>query len=147
MTIESVLGKISDAEYTNLEVDPVHLTSEQMAKGHQKLRSESGAELKVSLSKGAVLEDGDVLTANDSSVVAVQAAEEDIISVSSGSKNEWAAAAYVLGNLHKPVRFSVDAIRTPYAPESAAALDEADINYNRALDRLLGRRIRAVGAK
>ena len=147
MAIEKILGKISDPEYTSLEVDLVLLTSEQMAKGHQKLRSESGAELKVSLSKGAVLEDGDVLTTNDSGVVAVQAAEEDIISVSSGSKNEWAAAAYVLGNLHKPVRFSAEAIRTPYAPESAAALDEAGIHYDRALDRLLGRRIRAAGAK
>lgn len=147
MAIEKVLGKLSDPEYKNLRVDSVQLTSEQMAKGHQKLRSESGAEVKVSLSKGAVLEDGDVLTASDSGVVAIYAAEEDIISVSSGSKSEWAAAAYVLGNLHKPVRFSMEAIRTPYAPESAAALEEAGIDYERAQDRLLGRRIRAVGAK
>lgn len=147
MTIQKALGNLSDPKYAAMTLDPVRLTSEEMAKGHQKIRSESGRELKISLSKGSVLEDGDILWADGAVVVAIKAAEEDVICISAGSKPDWAAAAYVLGNLHKPVRFSNDAVRTPYAPESASALNEAGIEYERKSERLLGRRIRAVGAK
>lgn len=147
MTIERILGKITDAIFRDMDVDPVYLTSEQMAKGHQKISSESGHQLKISLPKGEVLEDGDVLWVENSMIVAVQAAAEDVISVESGSKLNWASAAYILGNLHKPVRFSEEAVRTPYAPESASALDEANITYHRKEEKLRGRRIRAVGAK
>jgi len=147
MMLQQVLGNVSDSDYAAMTLDPIYLTSEQMAKGHQKIRSESGTEINLSLPKGVALEDGDVLACEGSVMIAVQAIEEDLINISSGSKCDWAAAAYTLGNLHKPVRFSADAIRTPYTAESVAALEKAGIDYKRTTERMLGRRIRAVGAK
>ncbi|KWX68631.1 hypothetical protein ASJ79_17075 [Mycobacterium sp. NAZ190054] len=121
------------------------LTADERARGHLKVRSEGGREVRISLDRGSELDDGDVLAMEGNVAVVVQAREEDILVVAPQTAKDWGTAAFVMGNLHRPVRFSDDAMRTPYEHSTGLALDEAGIAYTRTTAPLVGRRIRAVG--
>ncbi|WP_018602596.1 urease accessory protein UreE [Mycobacterium sp. 155] len=141
--VTAKLGSIETID--SVEIDPVILTADERARGHMKVRSEGGREVRISLDRGSDLDDGDVLAMDGHVAVVVQACDEDILVVSPATARDWGAAAFVMGNLHRPVRFSDDAMRTPYEHSTGQALDEAGIAYTRTTAPLVGQRIRAVG--
>lgn len=143
--VTEVLGAAEDPQFRDLEVDPIILTADERARGHLRVTSESGRVLKVSLDRGAELSDGDVLTVEGNTKIVVQAQPEDILVLSPPTARQWGVASFVLGNLHRPVRFTDESIHTPYEHSTAQALEEAEIPYERAQAPLVGQRIKAVG--
>lgn len=141
--VTAKLGSIATMD--SVEIDPVVLTADERARGHMKVRSEGGREVRISLDRGCDLDDGDVLAMDGNVAVVVRARDEDILVVSPATAKDWGTAAFVMGNLHRPVRFSDDAMRTPYEHSTGLALDEAGIPYMRMTAPLVGQRIRAVG--
>ena len=63
----------------------------------------TGRELAVVLARGSVLRGGDVLVAEDGSLVAVRAAPQAVLRVTAATPLGLLRAAYHLGNRHIPV--------------------------------------------
>ncbi|PUE48024.1 urease accessory protein UreE [Limnohabitans sp. 2KL-1] len=75
----------------------------------------SGRRLGVFLPRGTVVRGGDVLVAEDGSLVSVQAAPQDVLRITActehGSPFDLTRAAYHLGNRHVPIELQPDHIK------------------------------------
>lgn len=63
-----------------------------------------GREVHFFLPRGNVLVDGDILVADDGSMIRVVAADQDVVTIASASAHQLMRAAYHLGNRHIPVQ-------------------------------------------
>ena len=63
-----------------------------------------GREAHFFLPRGNVLVDGDILVADDGSMIRVVAADQDVVTIASASAHQLMRAAYHLGNRHIPVQ-------------------------------------------
>ena len=91
------------AEKTSLANHVVTLTFDQRKKSRQKTRLDNGTDAALFLERGTVLRGGDMLVADDGSVVLIRAAEELVSTVTAGDARTLARAAYHLGNRHVPL--------------------------------------------
>lgn len=122
--------------------DRLVLDADQRASPHFSAFTESGRRLRVSLDRGAELEDGDVLIADSGFAVAVAAAEEDLIVLRPGNAiRDWAVACYQLGNLHRPLRVTGQDILTPRDAQVEAMLTKLGIPFRAARQPFTGERL------
>jgi urease accessory protein len=82
----------------------VVLPFEQRQKSRLRVRLSSGAEAGLFLERGGVLRGGDLLLADDGTVVEVVAAAETVSTVRASDAWHLLRAAYHLGNRHVPVQ-------------------------------------------
>lgn len=129
--ITSVIGTVSDLKGTFLHEDCLPLTSEGRSSAHMSALTEGGRRIRISLPRGTELNDGDVLARDGDTVIVVRAANEDLFSVAPQTARLWGVAAFHLGNLHRPVRFSDDAMLTPADLMVADVLRESGIDFER----------------
>ncbi len=80
-------------------------------KSRLRVRLPDGREAGIILQRGSSLRDGDLLRADDGSVLRVQAAAEPVASVNSSDKLLLARACYHLGNRHVPLQIDAGGIR------------------------------------
>ena len=78
MIIDRIIGKLGDYENSGLRVDRVMLDHYDMAKPHQKLRSQDGTVIGLSLEHGEHLFCGAVIYADDEKLIAVDLIPEDV---------------------------------------------------------------------
>lgn len=128
--ITSVMGTVSDMAGTAGGEDAVRLTSEDRASAHMAAVTEGGRRVRISLPRGTELNDGDVLVIEDGVMIVVRAAPERLFAVAPDSARMWGVAAFHLGNLHRPVRFSDDAMLTPADPKVADVLRGSNIPFD-----------------
>lgn len=83
---------------------------------------DSGAELAIFLPRGTVLRGGDVLVAQDGSLIAVCAANETVLYVTAEEPSALVRAAYHLGNRHTPVELGQGYLKLEYDPVLADML-------------------------
>jgi urease accessory protein len=93
-----------DAPAASPHQDALTLPFELRQKSRLRTKLDSGEEVAVLMPRGRVLRDGDRLRANDGGVVLVQAAPEQVSTVSATDPSALARAAYHLGNRHVPVQ-------------------------------------------
>lgn len=123
-------------------VDPLRLNSEQRASAHLAATTEGGRRVRISLPRGEELLDGDVLTEVDGVAIVILAAEEELYRIWPGeSATTWAAACWQLGNLHRPVRFTMDGLLTPRDSMVAAFLASIGQPYELVVCPFAGRRV------
>ncbi|MFS2107515.1 urease accessory protein UreE [Ralstonia sp. Ralssp135] len=77
---------------------------------------DDGRDVAVVLPRGTVMRGGDVLVAEDGTLVEVQAAPEQVLRVTSDNRLALMRAAYHLGNRHTPVQVSADALQLEADP-------------------------------
>ncbi|WP_347312048.1 urease accessory protein UreE [Defluviimonas sp. SAOS-178_SWC] len=123
--------------------DPVFLTSEQRASPHGVLTSFGGRTLRISLPRGSELGDGDVLARDGDVSVVVRAAAEPLFRLAPDEALHWGVAAFHLGNLHRPVRFTDTAMLTPADVRVADVLRDAGIAFEPVNAPFVGRRFGA----
>ena len=63
------------------------------------------------LPRGNVLVDGDILIADDGSMIRVAAADQEVVTITSKDRNQLMRAAYHLGNRHIPVQIGDGFVR------------------------------------
>ncbi|MCV2353764.1 urease accessory protein UreE [Paucibacter sp. B2R-40] len=88
-----------------------------------------GAELGLRLPVGATLRDGDVLVAEDGSLLRVEAAPEALLQVRASAKQSLAdllRLAHQLGEMHVHMEAADDHLRLPGDPELAQWLERQD---------------------
>jgi urease accessory protein len=108
--------------------DHLALTWEQRRKSRLRATTSGGQEVGLFLPRGTVLLDGDLLQASDETIIRVEAAPEDVSTISSPDAMLLARAAYHLGNRH---------VRTQVGPGFIR------YRYDRAIDNL----VRKLGAE
>jgi len=144
--ISSIIGHVADLKHPK-KIDMLELTSEERASPHFAVTTQLGRQLRVSLPRGAELQDGDVLCFDDETAVVVKAKDEDLLFLKPGDDHiAWWAACYQLGNFHRPARFREDGILTPDDPLAAQMLHRLGIAIERVRAPFVGRRFGAAGA-
>jgi urease accessory protein len=83
---------------------------------------DDGEEVALVLPRGTVLRDGDVLVAQDGTLVRVVAAAETVLMVRARDVLTLTRAAYHLGNRHTPVEVGTDYLKLEYDPVLADML-------------------------
>jgi urease accessory protein len=72
------------------------------------LQDSNGDPFRLDLEKATVLQDGDGLLLDDGGVIAVRAAEEDVIDIHAASSSAVAKLAWHIGNRHTPLEVLPD---------------------------------------
>ena len=138
--ITGVLGTITKYKDRVREQDPLLLNSEERASPHMLGHTEGGRDIRISMPRGTELNDGDVLALDCDVAIVVQAAPEELFVVNPGDAFTWGVAGYQLGNLHRPVRFTGNAMLTPADPMVADMLDRLGIAFERKKMPFVGKR-------
>jgi urease accessory protein len=89
----------------------VTLTYDERCKSRQRLRLDDGSEAALLLERGTVLTDGDLLAADDGTIIAVRAAAETLSVVRTEDALARTRAAYHLGNRHVPLQITGEDLR------------------------------------
>jgi len=140
MVIEKILGKAEDFDLTSLSVERVFFGHDSLQRGHQRVKTESGRELFISIEHGKTLFCGAVLYKDDELAVLADMIDEDVIEIKPRDNIEWAKTAYNIGNMHSPAYFSEDCILVPY-DESLERLSETlCVPWKRCMRKLNGQR-------
>lgn len=87
------------------------LTAQERTRSRYRFQMEDGQTVLLHLHRGTVLRDGDLLQADDSSLVRVTAKPEPVLTVSATTQRELLRAAYHLGNRHIPVEITATYLR------------------------------------
>lgn len=142
--ISKIWGKRSDLP-ENCGIDPLVLTSEERARAHFVAETASGRHVRISLERGAELQDGDVLLIDGNWAVMVSAAEENLLYLKPGNDPVlWWATCYQLGNLHRPARFLQDGILTQTDPMVLQLLRRLGADVREVCQPFVGRRFGAA---
>jgi urease accessory protein len=84
------------------------------SKSRLRARLSDGQEIGLFLPRSTVLHDGDVLVCDNTQLVRVKAAAEDVMLVGASSPRELARLAYHLGNRHMQMEIGADFLKLEY---------------------------------
>lgn len=114
IVVTKILGHRHPDDVLSREVDPVPMTHDQLQKPHQKVITEGGRRLGISLEGEEILFDGAILWQDDHVTVSITLQEEDVLEVRPFGNEEWAKVAFNIGNMHQAAYLYPTFIRIPY---------------------------------
>ena len=106
--------EISEAELRDLP--KLVLPFDLRRKSRLRTSLANGTEAALFLPRGSVLRDGDLLEAEDGSLIKVESAREDVFFVTAETPYALMRAAYHLGNRHTPVELGEDFLKLEADP-------------------------------
>jgi urease accessory protein len=106
--------EITEAEQVRLP--KLVLPFDLRRKSRFRTRLSDGTETALFLPRGSLLRNGDLLEAEDGTLIKVEAAEEDVLRITAETPYELMRAAYHLGNRHIPVELGVDYLKIEVDP-------------------------------
>lgn len=136
--VEKILKVVDVSALADTTVDWVYLDHLGLEKSHQRVISEKGKDIGISLNPGTKLCCGAVLFETKADKVIVDLIEEDIIKVFPKNNLEWAKVAFNIGNMHQKAYLYSAYIAVPYDPVLKALLDKLEVVYTRGLGKLDG---------
>jgi len=140
MIIEKILGKVQDFDLTDLTVDKVLLDHYDMAKPHQKLKTEKGEKIAVSLPHGENMFAGAVLFRDDEKLIYVDLLPEKVLVIRPSGNMQWAKAAFNIGNMHHAAYLHEDCIVVPYDAIIENLIKGIDVDCETCMRKLDGQR-------
>jgi urease accessory protein len=138
MIVEKILNNLNGIDLKNRSIDRVTLSHEEMMKPHQKVASEGGRVIGISLPQGEHLHNGDILYMDEEEIVAIDLMEEDVYEIRPKNNIEWARAAFNIGNMHQRAYLYSSCIRVPYDYVLERMLEALGIEYSREKRKLDG---------
>lgn len=114
MLIKQVLGNIKDRPSSDKNTDRLILSHEDIERGHQRVTSKAGRDLRISLDRGESLSCGDILYEDQDILIIVDMPQEKVFELRPKTNLEWARAAYNIGNMHQKAYLYSDCMRVPY---------------------------------
>ncbi|GLP98984.1 MULTISPECIES: urease accessory protein UreE [Methylophaga] len=94
--------KLTDNNISDFD-DKVSMSFDLRQKSRIRVKLASGREAAIFMTRGEILRGGDVLQAQDGSIIQVQAADQQVMIVTTHSAHALMRAAYHLGNRHVPL--------------------------------------------
>ena len=128
MIIEKIAGNINELD-EDVIIDRVILDHDDMSRTHQRVVTENGEKIAVSLDRGERLFCGAVLLRDGKRAVVVDMPEEDVLEVRPVSGRQWAKAAFNIGNMHQQAYIYDDCMLVPYD----AVLEKPDQSHRCAV--------------
>lgn len=144
MIIEKIVGRIEDFKTEDLRMDRVLLDHYDMSKPHQRLMSESGEKLAVSLPHGEHLFCGAVLYKDEEKIIVVDMLPEDVLEIHPEGNLQWAKTAFNIGNMHHPAYLHEDCIVIPYDAILENLIRGMGVAYTRCERKLTGEKANHV---
>jgi urease accessory protein len=99
MIVEKVIAAPRSLGSRRLE--RVVLTSGDLAKRRQRVKTDAGREIGISLPHGDSLKDGDLLHLDAECAIVVEQAEEDLLWLQPQTPEQFGLMGYQVGNLHR----------------------------------------------
>lgn len=100
----------------------VTLKLDERRRSRQQLILDNGEPVGLAIDRGMVLRDGDVIVTQDGGLIAVKAAQEDVLRVTAMSPWQLLRAAYHLGNRHVLLEMGEGYLQLEYDPVLADML-------------------------
>ena len=141
--VTSVAGRLDQQPLDGRRLEWVALDFDAMAKGHQRVMTDAGTEVGISLARGERLADGDVLYGDAERLIAVKAADADALVIMPAEPMQWGLVGFHLGNRHCASFFQRAAILVPYDHTLEELLRELGVPYRRERRPLVGIRASA----
>jgi len=138
MIVEKVISNLKYTEIGGRRVDAVCMNHDQLLKPHQKVTSNGGKVIGISLPEGGHLHNGDILYLDESEVIVIDLKEEEVFELRPKTNIEWARAAFNIGNMHQRAYLYPDCIRIPYDYVMVRMLDALSVEYSREMRKLDG---------
>lgn len=138
MLVEKITGRLETLQKKNRTIDWVLLDHYDMAKPHQKVKSQNGETVAVSLPHGEQLFCGAVLYEDDKKIIAVDLMPEDALEIHPKGSLQWAKTAFNIGNMHHPAYLHEDCIVVPYDGIMENLLKKIGVEYRRCSRKLDG---------
>jgi urease accessory protein len=113
------IEKYADRDLAKAELRPLlklFLPFDLRRKSRFRTTLTNGTEAAIFLPRGSVLRDGDLLEAEDGTLVQVESAPEDVLLVTAETPYELMRAAYHLGNRHTPVELGENFLKIEADP-------------------------------
>lgn len=136
--VEKLLGKVEEFDMEGLRVHKVMLDRHDMAKPHQKVKTENGETIAVSLEHGQNLFCGAVLYKDHEKMIVADLLPEDVLEIYPKGNLQWARTAFNIGNMHHPAYLHDDHILIPYDPILESLLERIGVAYVRRQKKLTG---------
>lgn len=146
MIVEQIIGRLEETDIGNRELDLVMLDHSGLLRPHQKVKTQHGKTIAVSLPMGEHLFKGAVLYANDTELIAVDLMEEDVFEIKPRGNLEWARVAFNIGNMHQAAYVSEEDICIPFDPVMEKMLQTLHVEYCRKTRKMDGIRANAGNA-
>ncbi|HIU26066.1 MAG TPA: urease accessory protein UreE [Candidatus Copromorpha excrementigallinarum] len=139
MIIEKIAGRADQLD-EGIAVERVFLDHESLNRPHQKLVTENGEKIAVSLDHGERLFCGAVLYRDGKRAVVVDMPEEDVLEIRPEGNRQWAKAAFNIGNMHHPAYIYDDCILIPYDGILESLMKAIGVPFKRCRKKLDGER-------
>lgn len=114
MIVEKITANLNEREAIDKKVDLVLMDHHDLIKPHQKVKSESGQVIAISLEHGESLAPGAILYEDDEKIVAIDLLPEDVLKIVPVGNIEWGRAAFNIGNMHQAAYVHEDCILVAY---------------------------------
>jgi urease accessory protein len=115
MIIQQKIGNLNNADQLNRKVDWLELEWFEANKRILRKTTNAGTEIVFrSLDKDPEFTDGDILFADDKTIVAVKILPCEVIVIKPASMFEMASACYEIGNKHAPLFYEEDELLVPF---------------------------------
>lgn len=123
MILEHVVHHPGPVDLSKRKVERIRLDSAELAKQRQRVKTDAGREVGISLPQGQHLHDGDILHLDDAFAIVVEQVEEDLLRLLPRTPGEFALAGYQVGNLHRAAMIDGDSVTVLFdkAVEALAA--------------------------
>lgn len=138
MRVEKIIGNIEEFQLDSRELDLVLLDHLDLSKPHQRVKSEGGRELAISLPHGETLSKGAVLYQDDKLVIAVELLEEDVYEIKPEGILQWARVSFNIGNMHQMAYITETDICIPCDPVMERIFTALDVKFTRTRRKLDG---------
>jgi urease accessory protein len=147
MIIQQKNGNVNNVDLLNRKVDWLEL--EWFEANKRILRKSTNAGMEIvfrSLDKDPEFTDGDILCADDKTIVAVNVLPCEAIVIKPASMFEMAAACYEIGNKHAPLFYEDDELLVPFEFPLFRSLQLLDFDVKQEQRKLLKRLKTTVAA-
>lgn len=132
MIVEKVIGNIEEIEDIKaFHVEKVILESDDLLKRVQRVQTDHGTELGISLPPNHALRDGDILHQEGKNLIVISVKADDVLVIRPTDMMQMGVVAHMLGNRHLPAQFEEDTMIVQYDYLVERLLKEENLSYTR----------------
>lgn len=110
LEVRAIISEKSD----KIPQGSITLSFDQRHKRRCLMKTDKGDEFLLNLDRPVILKEGDLLQLNDGRLVAVKAADEDVLDLQTENKDLLIQLAWILGNMHFPIEICSNCLRIRY---------------------------------
>ena len=136
MVIETIVGNLINFDIGQRNIEKVYLSSDDLVKRIQRVKTDHGRELGIRLREAKDLEDGDILAVEEKKIIVIQVLAEYVLVIRPMSMKQMGEIAHQLGNRHLPAQFEGEEMIVQYDYLVEDYLKSSSIPYNREQRRM-----------